>query len=188
MRRYTPYEDRIIERRCHDALVSLFRTALIVILLAGALSMLLSCGSSRKMESSSLNIEEKDSTREEVSILTGTSVQLTDLVKTDVGIKFDWVRYDTDKQPDEEGRYPVLEEGSGEMEISQEGEHTEVRKDSASVSASKENSSKKNVRSTTSEESEKVGVFSDLTEMFKALALFVGVLLVSFILKKVFKF
>ena len=86
------------------------RLLLLILLLSG-------CGSSRKMQHTETDVSVKTETDIRQSVLQGTVIRLTDLVKQDMTIRFRWVLYDTDKAPDAEGNYPKAGEGSGEVDI-----------------------------------------------------------------------
>lgn len=80
-------------------------------------------------------------------------------------IRFQWVKFDTDKKPDEEGNYPKMGEGSGEVDIREDGSMEVVHNDSLQVDTEKDSSyEKENEKHSQSEsEREETNIFKDMT-------------------------
>lgn len=95
--------------------------------------MMCSCGSSRKAERSDTALSVQDTERLRQSALYGSSIRLTDFVRKDMTVRFQWVKFDTDKKPDAEGNYPKMGEGSGEVDIHEDGSMEVIQNDSLQV-------------------------------------------------------
>ena len=78
------------------------------------LFLLLACGSSHKAVKSDTKIIQKDSTRESVNIVHGSSTSLSELNTTNGNYVIDFRIYDTRKPPDSlTGKPPLLADGFG---------------------------------------------------------------------------
>lgn len=145
-----------------------------------------SCGSSRKAERSDSSVSVHTSSSEKQSLKCSSTTNLTDFVKTDLGIRFNWVRYDTTKPPDKDGNYPKQAEGSGELDLhSSEGKHIETN-DSLMAEASNDSSSQEESENHTVLEKEKedTDIFSDITWMCIAIPVMVIVIFIVSKLRK----
>ena len=78
-----------------------------------------SCGSSHKSVKSDTKIIQKDSTRESVNIVHGSSTSLSELITTNGNYVIDFRIYDTRKPPDSlTGKPPLLADGHVEGDFS----------------------------------------------------------------------
>lgn len=144
----------------------------------------LSCGSSRKTERNSLNVIQTDSTKEKLLYMNGTSFSISDLAKTEFGMKFILKRYDTDKPVGSDGMHPIAETLEGELVYN--------KKDSAHVAVSDSSKFSKSVdagkrteaheESYKHDESEDTDVFDDVKKMIYA---FIAAVIVLFIIRKI---
>lgn len=134
------------------------RLLLLVLLMSG-------CGSSRKMQHTETDVSVKTETDISQSVLQGTAIRLTDLVKQDMTIHFRWVQYDTDKAPDAEGNYPKAGEGSGEVDFQADGVTDIVLNDSTRTDNEIQSSGEAEEKEYSQNESEhkETHIFKDLT-------------------------
>lgn len=139
-----------------------------------------SCGSSRKMEQSNSVATVQSTSSENTSFNYGSTTKLTDFVKTDFGIRFQWVKYDTSKQPDKEGNYPKQEEGSGELDLKTEGNKSVESGDSLQVDTDRDSAfqSDKAEHSVSEKEKEGTEVFSDITWLCVAISVLVIIIFI----------
>lgn len=84
------------------------------------LFLLFACGSSHKAVKSNTEIIMKDSTRESVNIVHGSSISLSELITTNGNYVIDFRIYDTRKPPDSlTGKPPLLADGQIEGSFNQ---------------------------------------------------------------------
>ena len=84
------------------------------------LFLLFACGSSHKAVKSDTKIIQKDSTRESVNIVYGSSTSLSELITTNGSYVIDFCIYDTRKPPDSPtGKPPLLADGQIEGNFNQ---------------------------------------------------------------------
>ncbi len=103
-----------------------------------------SCGSSHKSVKSDTKIIQKDSTRESVNIVYGSSTSLSELITTNSNYVIDFCIYDTRKPPDSlTGKPPLLADGHVEGDFSKNRKKETATKDSTEVKADKEATSTK---------------------------------------------
>ena len=103
-----------------------------------------SCGSSHKSVKSDTKIIQKDSTRESVNIVYGSSTSLSELITTNGSYVIDFCIYDTRKPPDSPtGKPPLLADGHVEGDFSKNKRKETAIKDSTEVKADKETTSTK---------------------------------------------
>ena len=103
-----------------------------------------SCGSSHKSVKSDTKIIQKDSTRESVNIVHGSSTSLSELITTNGNYVIDFRIYDTRKPPDSlTGKPPLLADGHVEGDFSKNKRKETATKDSTEVKADKEATSTK---------------------------------------------
>ena len=103
-----------------------------------------SCGSSHKSVKSDTKIIQKDSTRESVNIVYGSSTSLSELITTNGSYVIDFCIYDTRKPPDSPtGKPPLLADGHVEGDFSKNKRKETATKDSTEVKADKEATSTK---------------------------------------------
>lgn len=108
------------------------------------LFLLLACGSSHKAVKSDTKIIQKDSTRESVNIVHGSSTSLSELITTNGNYVIDFRIYDTRKPPDSlTGKPPLLADGHVEGDFSKNKRKETATKDSTEVKADKETTSTK---------------------------------------------
>ena len=108
------------------------------------LFLLLACGSSHKAVKSDTKIIQKDSTRESVNIVHGSSTSLSELITTNGNYVIDFRIYDTRKPPDSlTGKPPLLADGHVEGDFSKNKRKETATKDSTEVKADKEATSTK---------------------------------------------
>ena len=101
-----------------------------------------SCGSSHKAVKSDTKIIQKDSTRESVNIVHGSSTSLSELITTNGSYVIDFCIYDTRKPPDSPtGKPPLLADGHVEGDFSKNKRKETATKDSTEVKADKETTS-----------------------------------------------
>ena len=97
-----------------------------------------SCGSSHKSVKSDTKIIQKDSTRESVNIVHGSSTSLSELITTNGNYVIDFRIYDTRKPPDSlTGKPPLLADGHVEGDFSK-NKRTEVKADKETTSNTRE--------------------------------------------------
>ena len=103
-----------------------------------------SCGSSHKSVKSDTKIIQKDSTRESVNIVHGSSTSLSELITTNGSYVIDFCIYDTRKPPDSlTGKPPLLADGHVEGDFSKNKRKETATKDSTEVKVDKETTSTK---------------------------------------------
>ena len=103
-----------------------------------------SCGSSHKAVKSDTKIIQKDSTRESVNIVHGSSTSLSELITTNGNYVIDFRIYDTRKPPDSlTGKPPLLADGHVEGDFNKNEKKETVVNDSTEVKADKEATSTK---------------------------------------------
>ena len=103
-----------------------------------------SCGSSHKSVKSDTKIIQKDSTRESVNIVHGSSTSLSELITTNGNYVIDFRIYDTRKPPDSlTGKPPLLADGHVEGDFSKNKRKETATKDSTEVKVDKEATSTK---------------------------------------------
>lgn len=185
MRNYTPYEIKQLEiqyRRGTRALLSMIIAVSVLVLLL----VLASCGSSKKTSCESLNVMERDSMRKDYSFVHGNSIRLTDFVKTDFGIRFEWVTYDTSKPVGPNGKPPISGEGKGELSGSSNDSLTVVGGDSTKVTASEKSGTERetDMQSFSERERDDTTLFSDVADMVTAIAVCAVVLFIVGFLRK----
>lgn len=101
-----------------------------------------SCGSSHKSVKSDTKIIQKDSTRESVNIVHGSTASLSELITTNSNYVIDFCIYDTRKPPDSlTGKPPLLADGHVEGDFSKNKRKETATKDSTEVKADKETTS-----------------------------------------------
>ncbi|WP_458461048.1 hypothetical protein [Paenibacillus sp.] len=142
------------------------RLLLLVLLLCG-------CGSSRMTERSDTAVSEQTQADIRQLAYHGTQLKLTDFVKKDMTIRFHWVKFDTDKNPDEEGNYPKMGEGSGEVDIHEDGSMEVIQNDSLQVKTEMDSSHEVEAEEHSQSESEReeTGVFNDITWLIIAIVI-----------------
>ena len=98
-----------------------------------------SCGSSHKSVKSDTKIIQKDSTRESVNIVYGSSISLSELITTNGSYVIDFRIYDTRKPPDSlTEKPPLLADGHIEGDFSKNRKKETATKDSTEVKADKD--------------------------------------------------
>ena len=108
------------------------------------LFLLLACGSSHKAVKSDTKIIQKDSTRESVNIVHGSTASLSELITTNGNYVIDFRIYDTRKPSDSlTGKPPLLADGHVEGDFSKNKRKETATKDSTEVKADKEATSTK---------------------------------------------
>ena len=106
------------------------------------LFLLFACGSSHKAVKSDTKIIQKDSTRESVNIVHGSSTSLSELITTNGNYVIDFRIYDTRKPPDSlTGKPPLLADGHVEADFNKNEKKETATKDSTEVKADKETTS-----------------------------------------------
>ena len=109
-----------------------------------------SCGSSYKSVNSDTEIMQKDSTRESVNIIHGSSTSLSELITTNSNYVIDFRIYDTRKPPDSlTGKPPLLADGHVEGDFNKEEDKQTVVADTTSVKADKRTTSNKHEKTKT---------------------------------------
>ena len=97
-----------------------------------------SCGSSHKSVKSDTKIIQKDSTRESVNIVHGSTASLSELFTTNGSYVIDFRIYDTRKPPDSlTGKSPLLADGHVEGDFNKKEDKQTVVVDTTSVKADK---------------------------------------------------
>ncbi len=115
-----------------------------------------SCGSSHKSVKSDTKIIQKDSTRESVNIVHGSSTSLSELITTNGNYVIDFRIYDTRKPPDSlTGKPPLLADGHVEGDFNKNEKKETVVNDSTEVKADKEATSTKHEETKTEEVKDK---------------------------------
>ena len=120
------------------------------------LFLLFACGSSHKAVKSDTKIIQKDSTRESVNIVHGSSTSLSELITTNGNYVIDFRIYDTRKPPDSlTGKSPLLADGHVESDFNKNEKKETVVNDSTEVKADKEATSTKHEETKTEEVKDK---------------------------------
>ena len=115
-----------------------------------------SCGSSHKSVKSDTKIIQKDSTRESVNIVHGSTASLSELITTNGNYVIDFRIYDTRKPPDSlTGKPPLLADGHVEGDFNKNEKKETVVNDSTEVKADKEATSTKHEETKTEEVKDK---------------------------------
>lgn len=153
------------------------RWLLLVLLMA-------SCGSSRKMERSDMAVSVQTGAELHQTDFQSSSVRLTDFVKKDMTIRFHWVKFDTDKQPDAEGNYPKMGEGSGEVDFHEDEILDMEQNDSTKVESGANLSHEAETEEYSQSESEReeTDIFNDMTWLI--IAIVILLLVVCFVKRK----
>ena len=108
------------------------------------LFLLFACGSSHKAVKSDTKIIQKDSTRESVNIVHGSTASLSELITTNGNYVIDFRIYDTRKPSDSlTGKPPLLADGHVEGDFSKNKRKETATKDSTEVKVDKEATSTK---------------------------------------------
>ena len=106
------------------------------------LFLLFACGSSHKAVKSDTKIIQKDSTRESVNIVYGSSTSLSELITTNGNYVIDFRIYDTRKPPDSlTGKPPLLADGQIEGSFNQAKDKKTVITDAIKLKTDKKCSS-----------------------------------------------
>ena len=144
-----------------------------------------SCGSSHKSVKSDTKIIQKDSTRESVNIVHGSSTSLSELITTNSNYVIDFRIYDTRKPPDSlTGKPPLLADGHVEGDFSKNKKKETATKDCTNVKADKEATSIKHEKTKTEEVKKKKE--STLLKQIGFACICVTVLLVVMLLRQYF--
>ena len=133
------------------------RLLLLVLLLCG-------CGTSRKVEQTDTAVSVKSEANIRQLAYQGSQIKLTDFVKTDMTVRFHWVKFDTDKEPDEQGNYPKEAEGEGEIDFKEVEELDIIQNDSTQVETEADFSHEAEAEehSQSESESEETKIFGDI--------------------------
>ena len=150
------------------------RLLLLVLLLCG-------CGTSRKVEQTDTVVSVQTEANIRQLAYQGSQIRLTDLVKTDMTVRFHWVKFDTDKEPDAQGNYPKEAEGEGEIDFQGIEELDITQNDSTQVETEADFSHEAESEEHTQFESEReeTDIFNDLTWLI--IAIIILLLVVSFV-------
>ena len=142
--------------------------------------LMVSCGSSRKTERIDTAISVQTEAELHQTAFQGSGIRLTDFVKKDMTIRFHWVKFDTDKKPDAEGNYPKMGEGSGEVDIHEDGSMEVIQNDSLQVNTEMDISHEVEAEehSQSKSEREETDIFNDM----------IGLIIAIVILLLVFRF
>ena len=142
-----------------------------------------SCGSSHKAVKSDTEIILKDSTRETVNIVHGSTASLSELITTNGSYVIDFHIYDTRKPPDSlTGKPPLLADGYVEGDFSKNRKKEIATKDSTEVKVDKETTS--NTREENRSETIKEKKESTLPEQIGFACVCVTVLIVVMLIVK----
>ena len=142
-----------------------------------------SCGSSHKSVKSDTKIIQKDSTRESVNIVHGSTASLSELITTNGNYVIDFRIYDTRKPSDSlTGKPPLLADGHVEGDFSKNKRKETAIKDSTEVKADKETTS--NTREENRSETIKEKKESTLPEQIGFACVCVTVLIVVMLIVK----
>ena len=115
-----------------------------------------SCGSSHKSVKSDTKIIQKDSTRESVNIVHGSTASLSELITTNGNYVIDFRIYDTRKPSDSlTGKPPLLADGHVEGNFNKKEDKQTVVTDTTNVKADKEATSIKHEETKTEEVKDK---------------------------------
>ena len=142
--------------------------------------LMVSCGSSRKTERTDTAVSIQTGAELHQTAFQGSGIRLTDFVKKDMTIRFHWVKFDTDKKPDAEGNYPKMGEGSGEVDIHEDGSMVVIQNDSLQVNTEMDISHEVEAEehSQSKSEREETDIFNDM----------IGLIIAIVILLLVFRF
>ena len=147
------------------------------------LFLLFACGSSHKAVKSDTKIIQKDSTRESVNIVYGSSTSLSELITTNGSYVIDFRVYDTRKPPDSlTGKPPLLADGHVEGDFNKKEDKQTVVADTTSVKADKRTTS--NTREEKQSETIKEKKESTLLKQIGFVCVCVTVLLVVVLIVK----
>ena len=126
--------------------------------------LLCSCGSSRLMEQTDTAVSVQTEANIRQLAYQGSQIKLTDLVKTDMTVRFHWVKFDTDKEPDAQGNYPKEAEGDGVIDFKGVEELDIIQNDSTQVETEADFSHEAEAEehSQSESESEETEIFSDI--------------------------
>ena len=132
-----------------------------------------SCGSSRKTERSDTAVSVQTGAELHQTTFQGSGIRLSDFVKKDMTIRFHWVKFDTDKKPDAEGNYPKMGEGSGEVDIHEDGSMEVIQNDSLQVNTEMDTSHEVEAEEHSQNESEReeTDIFNDMTWLIIAIVI-----------------
>ena len=124
-----------------------------------------SCGSSRKAERNEMSSTAMQKVDYNQVLFQSSKIKLTDFVKKDMTVRFHWVKFDTGKEPDSEGNYPKMGEGSGEVDFHEDKSLNIAQSDSNQVESDAEFSheSEHEKHSQVESEREETDIFSDTT-------------------------
>ena len=147
------------------------------------LFLLFACGSSHKAVKSNTEIILKDSTRESVNIVHGSSTSLSELITTNSNYVIDFCIYDTRKPPDSlTGKPPLLADGHVEGDFSKNRKKETVVNDCTEMKTDKETTS--NTREENRSETIKEKKESTLLKQIGFVCVCVTVLLVVMLIVK----
>ena len=147
------------------------------------LFLLFACGSSHKAVKSNTEIILKDSTRESVNIVHGSSTSLSELITTNSNYVIDFCIYDTRKPPDSlTGKPPLLADGHVEGDFSKNRKKETVVNDCTEMKTDKETTS--NTREENRSETIKEKKESTLPEQIGFACVCVTVLIVVMLIVK----
>ena len=147
------------------------------------LFLLFACGSSHKAVKSDTKIIQKDSTRESVNIVHGSSTSLSELITTNGNYVIDFRIHDTRKPPDSlTGKPPLLADVHVESDFNKNEKKETVVNDSTEVKADKEATSTKHEETKTEEVKDKKE--STLPEQISFACVCVTVLIVVMLIVK----
>lgn len=127
--------------------------------------LLCSCGSSRLMQQTDTAVSVQNDAEIRQLAFHGSQIKLTDLVKTDMTIRFHWVKFDTDKEPDAQGNYPKEAEGDGVIDFKGVEELDIIQNDSTQVETEADFSHEEEAEEHSQSESkiEETTIFEDIT-------------------------
>lgn len=142
------------------------RLFLLVLLMA-------SCGSSRKAERNEMSSTAMQKVDYNQELFRSSNIKLTDFVKKDMTVRFNWVKFDTDKEPDSEGNYPKMGEGSGEVDFHEDESLNIAQSDSTQVESEADFSHKAEFEEHSQSESEReeTDIFNDMTWLVIAIVI-----------------
>ena len=147
------------------------------------LFLLFACGSSHKAVKSNTEIILKDSTRESVNIVHGSSTSLSELITTNSNYVIDFCIYDTRKPPDSlTGKPPLLADGHVEGDFSKNRKKETVVNDCTEMKTDKETTS--NTREENRSETIKEKKESTLLKQIGSACVCVTVLIVVMLIVK----
>lgn len=143
-----------------------------------------SCGSSRKAERNEMSSTAMQKVDYNQVLFQSSKIKLTDSVKKDMTVRFHWVKFDTDKEPDAEGNYPKMGEGSGEVDFHEDELLNIVQSDSTQVESEAEFSheTEHEKHSQVESEREETDIFNDIKWLI--IAIVILLLVVCFVKRK----